>query len=56
MKGWIEANMAGKETITRELLEACKALLAKESTLTNGDLYLEFRAVESALEKAERRE
>jgi len=24
MKGWNEANMAGKETITRDLLEACK--------------------------------
>ena len=27
MKGWHNANMAGKEIITRELLEACKVAL-----------------------------
>ena len=25
MKGWYNANMAGKESITKELLEACRA-------------------------------
>ena len=25
MNGWLEANMNGKESITRELLECCKA-------------------------------
>ena len=27
MKGWLEANMYGKEEITRDLREACKRLL-----------------------------
>ncbi len=31
MKGWIEANMAGKEKITKELLVACKAWMLVES-------------------------
>lgn len=27
MKGWREANMFGKELITRELLESCKGMI-----------------------------
>ncbi len=36
-----------------DLLEACKNLLVKESAMENGDLYLEFRAIEAAIKKAE---
>ena len=43
MKGWNEANMAGKETITRGLLSACESaldLLEKCATYTReGNLY-----------------
>ncbi len=36
-----------------ELLEACKNLLAREAEMTTGDLYQEFRAIETAIAAAE---
>ena len=36
--------------VNADLLAACRGLLAKESELTTGALYLEFRAIEAAIQ------
>ena len=52
MKGWNEANMAGKETITKELLEACEVALGRIEIFEGrqGDTYKQIAA---AIAKAE---
>jgi hypothetical protein len=47
------ADLIDNETGARNLLEACKAMLAREAELTTGDCYTEYRAIEAAILKAE---